>query len=97
MSRVLIELTKNDSLIFCIQVTLLEQFFKYYDHAKAVLLDNMTEIMEKHIGMDYDEPSTELLIQFLNWSSPQAIYYGNLLILIYVLPMMVQSKLTFDS
>ena len=96
MSRVLIELTKNDSLIFCIQVTLLEQFFKYYDHAKAVLLDNMTEIMEKH-EMDYDEPSTELLIQFLNWSSPQAIYYGNLLILIYVLPMMVQSKLTFDS
>jgi len=96
VSRVSIILTKNVSLTLCLQVSLLELFFKYYNHAKAVLLDNMAEIMEKH-EMDYDESSTELLIQFLNWSSPQAIYYGNLLILIYVLPMMVQSKLTFDS
>ena len=58
------------------QVSLLGHFMKYYEQARDILMKNMGRILERH-EIEYDKRTMEEIVNFLKWSSPQSIYYGN--------------------
>ena len=59
------------------RVSLFGHFTKYDDQARTILIKNLKQILEKHY-MEFDESTLSEIGNFLKWSSPQSIYYGNL-------------------
>ena len=48
---------------------------KYYNQARHILINNLTKILEKH-EMEHDNSTAAEVTSFLNWSTPQSVYYG---------------------